>query len=220
MADTVESVEVVKQEIAPVVAQANQVVISDAASNETAIAFLKSIKAAQKKVSDFFEPLKSAAHKAWKQTTESEAQLLDPLKLAEKSIKDKSMTWQRQQEEARQAEQRRLQAIADEAARRERERLEKEAAKLKTPELKAARLAQAEAVTTPVVEVAKTVGSTSGTSIKKLWKARVVNADAVPREWLMVNETALAVFAKSTKGSVKVAGVEFYAEDSMAVSTR
>lgn len=221
MADaTVQTVEVVKQEVAPVVQEASSIQVTDAASNERAIAFLKAIKAAQKKVTDFFEPIKSAAHRAWKQTTESEAQLLDPLKIAEKSVKDKSITWMAEQERIRQAEQLRLQAEADERARRQRERLEKEASRLKTPELKEQRMAQAEAVTAPVVEVAKQVGNTAGTALKKVWKHKVVDASLVPREWLTVNDTALASFARSTKGSVNVPGIMFYSENQMAVSGR
>jgi hypothetical protein len=55
--------------------------------------------------------------------------MLDPLADAERQVKLKVTTWDRDEEEKRLAEQRRLQAIADEASRKERQKAEQEAAK-------------------------------------------------------------------------------------------
>ena len=62
----------------------------------------------------------------------------------------------------------------------------------------------------------KHVASFSGIKYRTAWKARVTDASAIPREWMVVNEQALQAFARSTKGAVAVAGVEFYAEKTMA----
>jgi hypothetical protein len=141
----------------------------------------------------------------------------DRLDAVERKIKSAVLVYDRAQEEIRRAEQRRLQAEADERARRERERLEKEAARLKTPELKEERLAQAQAIVAPVVEVAQIAPKVEGVSTRKTWKARVIDAGQVPREFMTVNETALNAYARATKGKMPVAGVEFYEEESLAV---
>jgi len=210
----------IRQEVAPVVAQAGALVVQTPEQYEGAAVFLKVVKGAQKKVTDFFGPIKAAAHAAWKKTTEGEAVLLKPLTDAEATIKRKMLTFAQVEEEKRQAEQRRLQAAADEAARKERERLEKEAAKLKTPELREARLEQAAMVAAPVVTVASVRPVVAGQSLRKTWKARVVNLAIVPREWLVVNEPALQAFARSTKGAVQIAGVEMYEETGLASSSK
>ena len=215
-----ESVDTIKAETLPVVARASSIVVKTPEQYTEASDFLKAVKGAQKRVTDFFSPMKSKAHEAWKAITTTEAATLKPLQDAEAQVKRVLVTYQTEQEAIRQAEQRKLQAAADEAARKERERLEKEAAKLKTPELREARLEQAAAVIAPVVTVAAVTPVIAGQSIRKTWKARVVNSDAVPRAWLMVNEKSLAAFAVATKGAVKVDGVEFYEESTLASSSR
>ena len=42
----------------------------------------------------------------------------------------------------------------------------------------------------------------------------------MPREWMIVNQSALDAFARSTKGAVKVAGVEFVESANLASSSK
>jgi len=199
---------------------AKELAIHTPAEYQTAIDGLKQVKTLRQGISRFFEDSKTKAHAALKAICRNEKQFTDRLDVVEAKAKNILTAYARVEEEKRQAEQRRLQAEADEAARRERERLEKEAAKLKTPEKREERLAQAAAVVAPVVNIAPTTPAVKGTAMRKVWRARVVDAQAVPRAWLMVNDKALNAFAVSTKGAVPVKGVEFYVEDRMAVSTR
>lgn len=214
------NIEVIKAEVMPVAIDAAAMVVTNAEQYAVASEFLKTIKGAQKKVVDFFAPMKQKAHEAHKAITQQESATLKPLQEAEASLKRNLLTFHTEQERIRQEEQRKLQAASDEAARKERERLEREAAKLKTPELKAERLEQAAAVIAPVVAVASAAPVVSGQSIRKTWTAKVVNLELVPREFMVVNEKALDAFAKSTKGAVKVAGVEFVEVSSIASSGR
>lgn len=215
-----DDVQVIQAEVAPVVAQAQCFTVATAEQYSAASVFLKEVKAAQSRVVAFFAPMKQKAHEAHKAITTQESATLKPLTEAEALVKRNMLTFYQEQERIRIEEQRKAQAIADETARKERERLEKEAAKLKTPELKEQRLEQAASIVAPVVSIASVTPVISGQSIRKTWTARVVNAAIVPREWLTVNEAALKAFAKSTKGAVPVAGVEFYEESSLASSSR
>lgn len=119
----------IKREVAPVLVRANTIVVRSTTDRAEAMEFLKAVKGAQKRASEFFAPIVDTAHKAWKQATVSRASMLDPLDAAEKSVKLTITTWDRAEEEKRLAEQRRLQAIVDEAKRKERQKAEQEAAK-------------------------------------------------------------------------------------------
>jgi hypothetical protein len=105
------------------------------------------------------------------------------------------------------------------AARRE---AEKATAAANAAAAKAAlREADAAAVApAPVITVASVAPVVKGQSLRKTWRAVVVDAAAVPREWLVVNEQALNAFARSTKGAVPVAGVRFVEETQLASSSK
>ena len=59
-----------------------------------------------------------------------------------------------------------------------------------------------------------------GQSTKTIWRARVVDASLVPRDYLVVDESLLANYAKAMKDKAKVPGVEFYPEDIKSSSSR
>ncbi len=222
----VPSTEQLEREIAPVVQQAGGMLVRTAQERATAMDFTRAVKLGQRKVMDFFGPMKESAHKTWKTVCNQEGLLLEPLKAAEETLKRKCLLFDQDQEHERKIEQIRLQALADEAARKERERLEKEAAKLKTPELREARLEQAAAVTAPVITVAAPE-KPKGESTRKVWKARLVNKQALleyaasPNElassFLSFDQSAANRFAASTKGAVSMCGIEFYEESQLAI---
>ena len=225
----IDEVKELEQEIAPVVRQASAITVRTKEERFEAMDFLKNIKGAQKRVADFFLPIKNAAHIAWKRTTEGEAKLLDPLKSAESTIKGKILSYDQEEERARLAEQRRLQALADEAARKERERLEKEAAKLKTPELREARLEAAAAIIAPTVMISAPE-KPKGESTRKVWKARLIDKKALivaaaggndlAGSFLAYDEKAANKFASTIKGAVSVPGVGWFEESILAVGGR
>jgi uncharacterized protein YhaN len=118
-----------KQEIAPVVARALEIVIRNPDERAAAVEFAKGVKALGKKAADFFRPMKQAADESKRRILDAEREALAPLQDAETMLKTKIVAYDTAAEQARLAEQRRLQAIADEQARREREKAEQEAAK-------------------------------------------------------------------------------------------
>lgn len=145
----------------------------------------------------------------------------------EKAKADASARLQREKEAAARAKQERLERLAAQA-RNEVERHKAAAAAeaaRKVAEAAAAKAAvkedAADAVgPAAVVTVASKTPVIKGQHFTRTWKARVVDVKAVPREWLVVNEQALQAFARSTKGAVQVAGVEFYEETSLASASR
>jgi hypothetical protein len=215
-----EQTDTIKAEVAEVVTTAKAMQVSTPGQYQGAADFLKAIKAAQQKVTAHYAPMKEAAHKAHKAITTQEAESMKPLTDAEGAIKRAMLAYQQEQEAIRQQEQRRLQAEADAAAKAEQDRLLKLAASRKTEAKQEEYREAAAAVVAPVVHVAPVVPVVAGQSIRKTWKARVVDVALVPREWMTPNMAALESFAKATKGAVPVAGVEMYEETSLASSSR
>jgi len=214
-----------RQEVSPVVSEAYSIVVQNAQQYSGAAEFLKMLKDAQKKVKEYFEPMKTNAYQAWKEICAKENQMLDPLGKAEAEVKTKMLTFQREEEERRIAEQRRLQAIADEKARKERERLQKEAEKLKTPELKEKRMAEAESVIAPVIQVQPETPKIDGISTRSIWKAEVISKidfvkaainDQNLLALLGIDLAKLNKIAQATKGQISYPGIRFYEETIMA----
>jgi hypothetical protein len=229
MSNEVVRAEELQAEVMPVVERAASIVVASPDQYEIAAGFLKAVKAAQKRVEDWFaEPVK-AAHSAWKALTNRRDETLQPLANAERTVKNKMVAYAQDQERIRAAEQARLQAEADERARREREAAEKAAAKLKTPELREQRMAEAAAIAAPVVTVAATTPEVKGQSIRKTWKARIVDPKAAAlavMQWpdwsayVSLNAAELNRFAARTKGSVSLPGVEWYEDATLASGSR
>jgi hypothetical protein len=169
-----------------------------------------------------YQQAQEASRQAEQRRLQAEA---DAMAKAERDRAEAAAAKQR----AIEAEQRRIaeeaRRKADQAGAAERAKLQAAAAAAQRKADAAAEKAmakddQAAAVVAPVVTVAASVPVVQGQSIRKTWRARVVNAAEVPREWLVVNQQALDAFAKATKGAAPVAGVEMYEETGLASSSK
>ena len=191
-----------------------------------ALSTLKQVKEKRSAIVAFFEPMKTAAHAAWKKVVSSEKEWTDKCDAVEQAVKRVVIAFDDEQAKIRAREQARLQAEADEAARKERERLEKEAAKLKTPEKREERLAQAAAVAAPVIQVAAPE-KVEGVSARKVWSAQIIDmkdlvkaaagGNELAMSFLSFNQSAASATARATKGAVNVPGVKFVESASLAV---
>jgi len=195
----------------------NGIVVANTTDHIAVYDAIRAVKNRKSQVIEFYKSIKQSARAAWQVVVDKEKSYTDILDNFEIAAKEAIRKFEYDQEVKRLQEQRRLQIVADEKARKERERLEKEATKLKTPEKREERLAAAAAVVAPVIEVAPKFDALKGQSNRKIWRARVVDAAIVPREWLIPDEKGLASFATATKGAKQIPGVEFYFETSMAV---
>jgi chromosome segregation ATPase len=69
---------------------------------------------------------------------------------------------------------------------------------------------ESEAASIPVPILAREQPKAAGVRRVQVWHARVVDAALVPREYLIINESALDKVAKATKGAIRIPGVEIY----------
>lgn len=219
----------IEQEVSTAVARVHTAVFAviDQGSRDHAVEFLKDIKATEKKVKEYWGPLKKRASDAHKAIVAKENEMIVPLRAKEHEINRIVLAFDRKVERKRREMEARLQAEADEKARRERNRLLKEANKLKTPELKEQRIAEAETVSAPAIQVEPDIERTDGESTVRTWKAKLVNFHALVKAAADGNEAAMSLLqyhavaanklARAVKDNMTVPGVEFYEEESLRI---
>lgn len=156
--------------------QALTLTISDQPSFAAAGEFGKSLKDLEKKIVDFFAPIKKAAHEAHKAVTKKESEELAPVQEAMSIVRKTMNIFLQEQERIRKEEERKARLAAEEAARKEQERLFALAAKAeeKGKEEKAEELLEraenvyvAPVTVAPKVEIARFDGGNVG-QVKEL----------------------------------------------------
>jgi len=178
---------------------------------------LKSIKAKAKDLDDRRKAITKPLDEAKARVMDLFRRPLELLGQAEALLKRAMLGFQQAQEQKR----REAEAEARRVAAAEQERLRKEAEKAaraaeKKGNVEAAEQLRANVPVVPVPTVAIEAPKVKGISTRTVWKARVLDANKVPRQYLVVNEKMLNDLAQATKGAVAVDGVEFYSEEIMA----
>jgi hypothetical protein len=214
--------------------RAKTTVITDGVTYTAACELLKGIKALRAKIGETFDPhIKRAfdAHRALvKERSDAEA----PLTEAEGILKRSLVTYDTEQERARQQEQRRLQEEArkQEEARRidEAAALEREAAATGAEDLRVeAEALMCAPVSTPAVIAPRTTPKVAGISYREVWSARVVSlwklilyvaAHPECANYLTPNTAALNAAVRGQKAGFKVDGVQAVCEKVAAASGR
>lgn len=134
-------------------------------------------------------------------------------------IKKSILSYQQEQERKRRQEEDRLRAEARAKEEAERKRLADEAAKAASigDVKKAAQLVKQQSqVAFAAPKVPTVEAKVEGVSTRRVWKFRVTDFKALPDDYKQPNEKLLGEVARATRGEVKIPGVEFYAEESIA----
>ena len=198
--------------------QALATVILTPAHYESAVELLNVAAAFKAEVKAVFDPICDAANKAHKAATKARKDQMAPFIEAEKVIKERLNGYDLEQERIKRAEEARRERERREQeakVRAEQDRLLEEAAKLeaegKTDEAGAlvddAADIQDEFEAAPEI-VVQTV-TPKGVSYIDNWKAEIVNAVAVPRQYCTPDQRMLDNLAKGNKGENAPAGVRF-----------
>jgi len=201
--------------------QGTGIVVTDAPSYAAAGEFLKSVKAYVKRVAETFTPMKRKALDAHKEIVAQERKHLAPAQAAEHAVKGTMLSWKRA-EDARVAQARRE---AEEVARAEAQRQaeEEQLARAAAAEAEGnAEQADAilEAPAAPVMPVVApplpAAPAVAGISTRKRYTFEVVDADQVPREFMLVDTKKIGQLARMHKEQAKLAGVRFFIEETMS----
>lgn len=206
------------------VEQARAITVRNNEDYQRAGEFIRDIKTRAGDVVAYWKEPKSAAAKAHKDICAREKAMLEPLTQAESIIKQTMMAYSRKvADEERKAREEAMRKQREEADRLLREAAEAEAKGNAVEAETALNMAQmveempvAQAVTAPAPKAA-------GISTRKVWKARIINADQVPVSFggmciRPVDEKLLNQLAVSSKGTMSIPGVEMYQDEQLAAS--
>jgi len=189
--------------------EVNLITISNDEDNKRAVLIGKRIKDMQKQVEDSYNPFIEKAHQAHKEAIAQRDKFLKPLKDAEVKAVSAIKKYLDEQERKRLEMQEKLRLEAEKEAEDKRKALldtakddfDKEELEIESKNIVA---------NVQVIEKTKT----EGLSQAKRWKYRVTDINKLPKEYLVITENskALQALADSTKGTLKIDGVEFYPE--------
>ena len=195
--------------------RAMEMEIKDDAGLEEAGRITKEVKATQKKVEEYWEPMRASTYAAYKAVTDHKKEMLDPLKNAESILKKKMSAYQVEKERKRREEQERLRKLAEEEMRKK--LAEAEEAE-KNGDVFGAEFAKSEADVysgmAVSAQVPKTETKVDGISFRKAWEITNINLKELPDEFLGVlirpaDLKAIISLIKDSNGTVKIPGVEY-----------
>lgn len=205
------------------------VVVGNQQDREEVSKNVKNARFIRSRVEKFFEEMKANAYKTWKGICSVEKSYTDKCDAYEKAANRAILTYDegirleqerlaREAEAKRQAEEKAREDA--EAARRLAEDAEDESTVADREALlresqEAERKAAEERAAAERLRQQTFVKRESGESVRSTWKARVIDTNLVPREYLIVDQKMLDAVAKSKKDQIAqkqfcIPGVEFY----------
>lgn len=214
----------ISKEVSVIELRANGVAISSQKDYEDAAEFTKAIKQSQKKVEEFWEPLRLSTKKAYDDILARKKQMLDPLLVAEKTVKSKMSAYITEVRRIQAEQERERQRLAEEEANR---KLDEAIAASEKGDEAAADYAMAEAEmiseSARYPSAPQAVPKASGVSTSKAWKITAIDSDKVPVtfsgiELRPVNEKMVMQLIKASKGTIKIPGVTY--EETQTISIR
>lgn len=190
----------IRQTVTSLVEQAEWIdAVVTAPQAEEAAELLVALKAQAKRIEDYWKPKVDAAHQAHKQLTAARSEMTKPLVDAAKRIKGLVDTYQtailaeqrkREKEAREKAEAEAREILAKAEKLREEGRAEEATDVLNTEYTDAAHRMNA---------AAATVSAAAGTHTRESWDFAVADLNAVPREWLVLDEKRVREHIKRHK---------------------
>jgi len=204
--------EELQAENAAMVRQVTLLKVTDVETYQLADELGRTIKNKMKSVLAFFEPMRLSTDDAHKAVLRAREAAVGPLRQAEEHLNLQVSAYRR-------AEQQRQREIEAKREAEERKRIAQQRAK----EAEAARARGREALAKTIesapievaVEKAESTLPSTGSKLRRNWKFRIVDAQAVPREWCSPDPIRIGQFVRDNKEKAIAAipGVEVYADD-------
>lgn len=212
------------KEVSEIEQCASAIQVTDDLGYAAAGNLLKQVKAMQKKVKEYWEPLRISAKKAYDNVLTKKKEMTAPIDGAEKILKQKMGDYTMEQERKAREKEERLRR----EAQAETDRKLAEAAMLEEQgDGAGADFAMAEAEVydqyASGVSVQAQKPKVSGVSTSKTWKIKSIDSSKVPISFLgvelrPVDTVAVLRLVKSSKGQISIPGVEI--EEDVVMSVR
>ncbi len=193
-----------------------EITISNQGDYDSASTILKAVKSRYKELDDQRKEITKPIDEAKKSVMNLFKQPLELLEKTESFLKRKMIDYTEEQERKARAEQKRLQDLADKQAAEEKKKLDAKIARAlesgKTEKAEELQAKKEEVIPMTVPIITPQFETQKGQSFRENWSAIIIDPNLVPREWCVPDEKALNAFAKSTKGTKQIPGVEFKME--------
>lgn len=221
--DTAEN-EQLGKEVSLIETQASAVVVASEADYAAAGDLTKTVKAMQKQVKEYWDPLRVAAKKTYDDVLAKKKAMLDPLEAAEKILKGKMTEFVLEQERKRKEQEEAMRRLAQAEIDR---KLEEAATAETNGDTMGVEFAMAEAEVMQGIAEAGSIPSqkpkADGVSTSKTWKITSIDDSKVPVALCgavirPVDEKAVLALIKATKGKIEIPGITF--EESVTISVR
>jgi len=204
--------------------QAQMVAIINDSDYAAAGDMTKSVKQMQKKVKEYWEPLRISAKAAYDEILGHKKEMLEPLESAEKILKGKMSGYLAEKERKRKAQEEAMRRLAQQEMER---KLAEAAAAEAAGDMVSAEYAMAEAEVMDDLSVGggikANVPKAEGISQSKTWKITGIDSSKVPAffggtEIRPVDERAVMRLIKESKGTIQIPGIQY--EEAVSISVR
>lgn len=198
-----------ENEITIIEVKANEIVVDNNDSLNTAVDYLSHIANTKKNVEDTRKTMVKPINDGLKAINEWFKRFSVPLEQADKTLRGKILVYRQEQDRLRREEEERLRKLQE----KEQKRLERQAAKKGAPP-----------PPPPVAALSvhtqdKTVRSGMGTvSAKRVWKVEVVDESMLPREYMIPNYKAINAAVKA--GVRQISGCRIWQEEELSVRSK
>lgn len=172
----------------------------------------------EKKIQEYFKPLKSKAHDSWKAICNAENQELGKLQPGVSHLSREMSDYNISQEKTRKAEEERLRLEA--LKREEEERLQAAIEAEREGNKEEAEAILTEPVYIPPPIVPKTVPKVSGLTQKETWDFEIIAEKLIPRKYMQPNLVAIRAAVTSLKGKTEISGVRVFPKTNMVGARR
>lgn len=220
--DTAE--EALSREVSIYEAEALRMVVASDEDFARAGEALREVKRMQKKVTEYWEPLRLSAKKNYDVVLAHKKEMMSPLESAEKIIKSKETAYADEQKRKQREREETMRKLAQAEVER---KLEEASRAEAAGDAVGAEYAMAEAEVLDDVAKNGKVGAAmpkaEGISTSKAWKITSIDISQVPVEIAgaiirPVDEKAVIALIKATKGSIKIPGIVY--EETTNISVR
>ncbi len=188
--------------------------IRDADTLGQAADFLLEVKRRRKQWAEFNKPAKQKVDALKKELLERERQIDEPLERAENEILKPAMSkFQVEEDRKRKDEEDKLRA---EAKKKEEDARLRDAQTLADDGQKelADALLEAPVVVAPII--VPRIETPAGISYRESWKFEIINPDAVPREYLTIDDKKIGGVVRALKNETRIPGVRVWVEKTIA----
>jgi len=215
---TIESIKKLEERTLSLSQSVIQIIVTDVETMKKANDYLVNIKTLRKEIAETFNPIIEKAHLTHKEAVAQKKRHEEPLKEAEQILKLRVSNYLEKLEKKRREMERLLKEEEERIEREKEENLKKAQEAIESGDTKTAtELVEKAETALPTVEVPREEPLPDETQIRKLWKWKVVDKDAIPREFLKPDNVEISAVVRSLKENTRIPGIKVYQESSVAV---